>query len=125
VIVLDSSSILARVKDEPGADVVNAALAEAAISVVNVAEILTKVSDWGLDAAGYVQNLTALGLEFVDLNFGRAALVAHLRAPTRTFGLSLGDRACLALGIERRCPVMTADRNWAKLDIGIPIVLIR
>ena len=125
MIVLDSSAVLARVKDEPGADVVDAALAESAISVVNVAEILTKVSDWGLDSADYVKNLRALRLEFVDFNFGHAALAADLRAATRMFGLSPGDRACLALGIERKCPVMTADRNWAKLEIGIPIVLIR
>ena len=125
MIVLDSSAVLARVKDEPGADVVEMALSEAAISVVNVAEILTKVSDWGLDSADYVRNLRALRLEFVDFNFGHAALAADLRAATRMFGLSLGDRACLALGIERKCPIMTADRNWAKLDIGIPIVLIR
>ena len=125
MIVLDASALLATVKRERGAEAVEAVFAEAAISAVNVTEILTKVSDWGLDARAYVRNLAALPLEFVDFNFARAALAAHLRKSTRSFGLSLGDRACLALGIERQCPVMTADRNWTKLNIGVPIVLIR
>src|SRR5258708_10686597 len=101
------------------------ALSEAAISVVNVAEILTKVSGWGLDSAAYAKNMTALRLEFVDFNFGHAALAAHLRAATRAFALSLGARARLALGMERKAPVMPADRNWAKRYIRIPIMLIR
>lgn len=104
---------------------VEAALSDAAISAVNVTEILSKISDWGLDARAYEKNLAALPLEFVDFNFARAAFAAQLRNDTRPFGLSLGDRACLALGMERRCSVLTADRSWAKLDIGVPIVLIR
>ena len=113
------------VKKERGADVVEAAFGDASISVVNLTEVLSKVSDWGLDANAYIKNLATLQLEFVDFNFDRAALAASLRASTRSFGLSLGDRACLALAIERDCPAMTADRNWAKLDIGVPIQLIR
>jgi PIN domain nuclease of toxin-antitoxin system len=83
------------------------------------------VWDWNLDADMYVRNLAALPLEFVDFNFARAAQAGHLRASTRNLGLSLGDRACLALAIERDCPVLTADRMWTRLNIGIPITLIR
>ena len=125
MIVLDSSAFLAVLKQESGANMVEAALSDAAISAVNVTEILSKISDWGLDARAYEKNLAALPLEFVDFNFARAAFAAQLRNDTRPFGLSLGDRACLALGMERRCSVLTADRSWAKLDIGVPIVLIR
>jgi ribonuclease VapC len=125
LIVFDSSALLTVVKKERGADVVEAAFGDASISVVNLTEVLSKVSDWGLDANAYIKNLATLQLEFVDFNFDRAALAASLRAATRSFGLSLGDRACLALAIERDCPAMTADRNWAKLNIGAPIQLIR
>jgi ribonuclease VapC len=125
LIVLDSSALLTVVKKERGADIVEAAFGDASISVVNLTEVLSKVSDWGLDANAYIKNLATLQLEFVDFNFDRAALTASLRAATRSFGLSLGDRACLALAIERDCPAMTADRNWAKVNIGVPIQLIR
>jgi len=54
-----------------------------------------------------------------------AVITAKLRPLTKPLGLSLGDRTCLALAIDRECPVMTADRNWAKLNIGVPIQLIR
>jgi len=54
-----------------------------------------------------------------------ALIAARLRPLTRHLGLSLGDRICLALAIERQCPALTADRNWANLKIGIPIQLIR
>jgi PIN domain nuclease of toxin-antitoxin system len=125
VIVLDSSALLAILKQESGASIVEGALAEAAISTVNVSEILSKVSDWGLDATAYEKELISLSIEYVDFNFVRAALTAQLRKETRAYGLSLGDRACLALAVERKCAVLTADRNWAKLDLGIPIELIR
>jgi len=125
LIVLDSSALLTIVKKERGADIVEAAFGDAAISAVNVSEVLSKVWDWGLDANTYIGDLTRLRLEVVDFDFSRAALAASLRATTRSFGLSLGDRACLALAVERDCPAMTADRNWAKLNIGVPIQLIR
>jgi len=112
-------------KREPGADAVQAKLTEAAITAVNVAEILTKVSDWNLDANAYLKNLIALPMEFVDFGLALAVIAGRLRAATRGFGLSLGDRACLALAMERNCAVLTADRNWAKLNLGIPIQLIR
>jgi ribonuclease VapC len=125
LIVLDASALLTIVKKERGADIVEATFGDAAISVVNLTEVISKVWDWNLDADKYVRNLAALPLEFVDFNFARAAQAGHLRPSTRNLGLSLGDRACLALAIERDCPVLTADRTWAKLNIGIPIQLIR
>jgi PIN domain nuclease of toxin-antitoxin system len=125
VIVLDTSALLASLKRESGADAVDAVLDQAAISMVNVAEIMTKVADWGLDANAYAKNLAALPVEFVPFDFTLAVIAGRLRSPTRGLGLSLGDRACLALAIERNCPVLTADRNWNKLSLGIPIQLIR
>ncbi len=74
MIVFDSSALLTVVKKERGADIVEAAFGDASISVVNLTEVLSKVSDWGLDANAYVKNLATLQLEFVDFNFERAVL---------------------------------------------------
>ncbi len=54
-----------------------------------------------------------------------ASIAAGLESLTRPFGLSLGDRACLALGIRLSLPILTADQAWAKLDVGVKVELIR
>lgn len=125
LIVLDTSALVAFVKDEAGANMVKSALADCAMSSVNVSEFLTKASDRGQDIDSEIALLETLHIEFVDYTFARSIMAARLRHSTRALGLSLGDRACLALAIERQCPVMTADRAWGKLDLGVKIVVIR
>lgn len=104
---------------------VDSAFSECAMSSANVSEFLSKVSDWGQDIDRYIENLSTSGIEFVDFTFARSVMAARLRQRTRSLELSLGDRACLALAVERQCPVMTADRAWAKLDLGVKVVVIR
>ena len=123
--VLDASAILAHLKDEPGADAVKAHLPGAIISAVNVAEIGTKLVDHGISEHDMLAAIGELGLNVVAFDERAALAVAALRTRTRRLGLSLGDRACLALGVARGLPVLTADRNWAGLDLGIEIRLIR
>lgn len=67
----------------------------------------------------------ALDIEIAIVGPAQAAGAANLRLATRPLGLSLGDRFCLALGLERNLPVITADRAWAGLDLGVEIQLIR
>jgi PIN domain nuclease of toxin-antitoxin system len=71
------------------------------------------------------QRLAAAGVEMVPFQAEDAALAASLRPKTDPLGLSLGDRACLALALARGVPVLTADRQWGSLDLGIDIRLIR
>jgi PIN domain nuclease of toxin-antitoxin system len=129
--VLDASALLAYLQDEPGAEVVEAALAEGAvINAATYAEALTRLSDTGRDLPTVFRQLQEPGLigdflSVIALIEEDAITIARLRASTRAHGLSLGDRACLATGLRLGRPVITADRTWATLDIGVPVHLIR
>lgn len=126
--VLDASAVIAFLRGEPGADVVLQALdAQPTISAVNLAEVLSKLIDKGATAHVATQAVAALGLTVVDLDASTAHQVAWLRATTRHLGLSLGDRACLALGESLGAVVLTADRPWLALapELGLDIRSIR
>jgi ribonuclease VapC len=123
--ILDASAILAHLAGEPGAGAVTAHLPGAAVSAVNVAEVGAKLVDRGMSERDMRAAIGMLGLEIVVFNENAAYAAALLRDRTRKAGLSLGDRACLALGIARKLPVLTAERSWAGLDLGVEIRLIR
>lgn len=125
--VVDASSALVIIKDEPGADALHERLALDAhfISAVNVAEVLSRLSDLGLSDSDASIALAEVGLAVVPFSASQAARAAALRAPTRQFGLSLGGRACLALAIELNVPALTADRDWMRLDLPVAVVLTR
>jgi len=125
VIVLDASVVMAFLKQERGWEIVAPHLTSAALSTVNAAEVLSRYTEVGVDADFIHQQIEALECEIVPVTMAHAVITAKLRPLTKPLGLSLGDRTCLALAIDRECPVMTADRNWAKLNIGVPIQLIR
>ncbi len=122
--VLDSSAVLALIFNEPGAETVKAALPDALLSTVNLAEIITKLVDRGLPAEVARAAVEVLGAEIVDFDSNQAYLTSELRSATRAAGLSLGDRACLALAAKRNLPAMTADRAWGKLE-NFDVILIR
>lgn len=122
--VLDASAVLALLNQEPGADQVEALLADSSISAVNAAEVLTKLVDAGMPDEEALESLELLGLDIVDFDLQLAMQSASLRQPTKKKGLSLGDRCCLALGLRSGYEVVTAEREWAKLNL-CPIRLIR
>lgn len=125
--VLDSSAAIALIEHEPGAEFVRSALHEgnAFISTVNVTEVLTKLVQRGLSADDADYNLDSLNLIRIPFGDSTAIRAAALWATTRRFGLSLGDRACLAMALELGHRVLTADRAWEQLDLGVAIVLVR
>lgn len=127
--VLDASALLAYLNDEPGAPLVKAAIAETAfISAVNWAEVLSKIVDIGKDLDKFsseCRTLVGSGIEVVSFADYDAMLAARLRSATKGLGLSLGDRACLALAKKLHLPVLTADRSWKKLKIAVEIEAIR
>jgi PIN domain nuclease of toxin-antitoxin system len=126
VVVLDASALLAYLHDEPGSGVVQSALEDgAAISALNLAEVLSKLVDSGVTADDAWPHLEALPLWIVDLDASAAVEIARLRGQTRQVGLSTADRACLALGLRLGATVLTADRLWGGLDTGVSIQLIR
>ncbi len=105
----------------PAAARVEQVLEHACISTVNLAEVYTRLVKDGHDLAGIVARLDALPIEWVAFSDVHAAKAGELGRSTRQAGLSLGDRACLALAIERDLPVLTADRAWAGLALPIEI----
>jgi ribonuclease VapC len=125
--VLDASALLAYLRDEPGADLVADAIAGGAtISAVNFAEVLSHVADRGSDPIAVVQEMADRGLvggalAIEPFTTADAGEVARLRPATRDLGLSLGDRACLALARRLDAPALTADRAWAQAGVGVEL----
>ena len=127
--VLDASALLAYLGDEPGSDVVAETIAAGAtISTVNLAEVLGMLATRGADPAAVVTQLTARGLldgaiAVEPFTAADATEAARLRPLTRSAGLSLADRACLALAHRLAAEALTADRAW--LGVGVDDVRIR
>ena len=124
-VVLDSSAILARVLGERGQEIVEAVVDGASVSAVNLTEVVQRMIDLGADDVGVAETLLALTCQVLMFDEELALQAGLLRRTTRAKGLSLGDRACLALGKRLGLPVYTADRAWAELDLGVEVVLIR
>jgi PIN domain nuclease of toxin-antitoxin system len=119
--VLDASAVLALLHEEPGASEVAPWIGEGAISTVNAAEVVGKLIEAGMPDGAALDALDGLGLD--DPEMGAQAGI--LRGRTRALGLSLGDRACLATALVLDMPVVTADRNWGQLDVGLQVHLVR
>jgi PIN domain nuclease of toxin-antitoxin system len=123
--ILDSSALLALLWSEKGKDVVEAHLADARMSAVNMAEVYAKMSDRGVVGDEVRDLLADLPIIVVPFDREQAALTGDLRSETRTHGLSLGDRACLALASMTGLDAVTGDRTWSNLDLPIKVVAIR
>ena len=124
MIALDASALLAFLFRERGHERVGAVIETACLSAVNLSEVIGRFVRDGHDARTVVQRLTSTTIES-SLTTADAALAASLVLQTRALGLSLGDRACLALALARRIPAVTADRAWGRLHMGIDIQIVR
>ena len=124
-VVLDASDVIALLRHEGGADLVWESAPVAIVSAVSLAENAAWMSDEGMPDFEARLTLDDLELEVVPFDRETALVAGSLRSATRHKGLSLGDRACLALARQEGAPVLTADRTWAELDLGVEIRLIR
>ena len=123
--ILDASALLAFLHDEPGADRVQQALDGGMVSAVNWAEVVQKSLLRLANVSGMQEEFSEVGVAFEPFTSSQAEIAAHLWEKTRRQGLSLADRACLALAMERKAPVLTADRAWSELDLAVEIQLVR
>lgn len=123
--VLDASALLAFLLDELGQDKVDAVLDKAVISGVNWSEVLQQLIRQGASVVNCRRDLEALGLSILAFDAEAAEQAAQLWPECRAYELSLGDRACIALGVALQAPILTADRVWAIAYPNLPIQLIR
>lgn len=124
-IVVDASVVLAFLNREQGAYDALAFFSEALISVVNIAEIVQVGIRLGRDVDEDLDMLKLCGLEVVEADTKVARLAGELEATTRDQDISLADRFCIALGIERDLPLLTADRIWTELKLPVEVRQLR
>lgn len=123
--VLDASALVALLWNEPGAEAVEPLLGRAVISALNMSEVLQRYQAVNLGLAGKRESIEALGIDTEPFGVRDAEIAAGLWKPTRDAGLSLADRACLALASRLGLPAHTADTGWSGIDLGVEVVLIR
>ena len=123
--VLDSSAALAVVLGERGSDYVWDRLEGARMSAVNFAEVVTRLTALGASEEAsrlVIDNYTA---RVVPFDVDQAQVAGAMFALTRLQGLSLGDRACLALARSLGCVALTGDRAWTQVDVGVQVEQFR
>lgn len=125
VCVLDASALLAVLNQEAGADQVVPLLDGAAMSAVNWSETVQKAASRGVATKGLRSEVEALGVTIVPFDFRQAEEAATLWPRTASAGLSLGDRACLALAHRETVPAVTADRAWPTVSVDVNVHVIR
>ena len=125
--VLDASAILALILEEPGADRVELHVPGGMASAVNLGEVVAKLRDLGMVEASVDEIIADMQLDVRGHDLTAALAAGHLRPMTRSAGLSLADRACLALARALRLPALTADRSWLGVAdaVGVRVDLIR
>ena len=124
-VVLDASALLAYLKDEPGSEEVDRVLEESIMSSVNWSEVIQKAISAEINVNGMLDELQALGLKIEPFTIEDGELTGRLWTQTKQAGLSLGDRACLSLGLRSDVLVLTCDRLWSSLCISLDIRVIR
>ena len=126
-VVLDASALLALLRDEPGSAKVADAIAEARMSSVNYAEVVSHFIHAGMPADHIDAMLRPLPMVIVEADQGLATIAGRLRAVTAEAGLSLGDRFCLARARRDGLPALTADKQWRTVAdaAGVTVTLIR
>ena len=123
--VLDASALLCLLQEEPGAERVARALPAAVIGAVNYSEVVGKLAESGLDEPTVDRLTDALQLKVIAFDRTQARLAGALRLATRKLGLSLGDRACLALAAAEGATALTCERVWTKVDAPCKVETVR
>jgi PIN domain nuclease of toxin-antitoxin system len=126
-VILDASAVLAVILDEDGSNFVLPHVFGAHLAAVNLSETIAKLIEYKLTCEQAVQQVGRLELQIHDFDFDQAERAAVLKDRTKHFGLSLGDRACIALSQKLELAILTSDRRMAEAGatLGIDIQQIR
>jgi ribonuclease VapC len=124
-VVFDSSVVLAWLLHEPGAETLLELIPDAFLSSVNAAEVQSRLVRRGIEPKAAWESIIASVQELIPFDATLAEIAGTLVLQTKPFGLSLGDRACLALAKTMGVPAYTADRAWAELEVGVDVRLVR
>ncbi len=126
--ILDTSALIAAIQDEPGQAIVNALLVgRPLVCTVNLAELSSVLTRGGMAQQQTRTSIAAITVTWVAAGIDLAIRAGELVTLTKPFGLSLGDRFCLALAMRENLPVYTADRIWTRIaaPLGLTVILIR
>jgi ribonuclease VapC len=125
-VILDSSALLALIKNENGSEVVEPLLGKIVMSAINIAEVAGILVDLGMSHEECINSIEPFVDLIVPLDMQQSFEIAFLKKLTKDKGLSIGDRACIALGIQMGLPIYTADKIWQNLNLkDADIILIR
>ncbi|MDJ0755749.1 MAG: type II toxin-antitoxin system VapC family toxin [Ardenticatenaceae bacterium] len=125
MIVLDASAFLAFLFRESGYKKVSSHISESCLSTVNFSEVLGRFTRDGHATKVVAPKIMASAVRIIPFSIQEAMIAAELLPITKPLGFSLGDRACLALAINRKLPILTADQVWLNLSVGVDIISIR
>lgn len=123
--VVDASVLLAILGDEPGGELALDLSQGGDMSWLNAGEVYSKVVERGGRQADAFTLMRGLKINFHNLIETDASAIAEMLPLTRRAGLSFGDRACLALGLRLGKVVLTAERRWTTVDVGVQVQLLR
>lgn len=125
-VILDASALITLLSEEKGNETVASVLPKSVMSSVNIAEVAKFLMEkQGLNKEEVSNIIQSLIETIIPFDTQLALISADIVRDTKSLGLSLGDRACLALAISTGYTVYSSDRIWSKLDLGCKIVLIR
>lgn len=125
MIALDASAMLAFLFREPGHEIVAQHIGDSVMSTVNLSEVLARFVRDGHSAEVLLHKIQRTNIKIVPFSPHHALLAANISIATRSWSLSIADRACLALAVEQKIPVLSADRAWQDAQLAVDIILIR
>jgi PIN domain nuclease of toxin-antitoxin system len=123
--ILDASAVLALINKEVGWEKVYDVFSDSYFCSVNLSEVVAKLVDINLPEAEITKIIKHLNLKLISFNYSIALRAGLLKSITKTKGLSLGDRACIATAIVKKLPILTADKIWKEIPLPVEIILIR
>jgi len=124
-VVLDASALLALIKNEQGAEIVEELLGNIVMSSVNVSEVASILLDSKMSVTEAREAIEPFIDSIVPFDLEQSINCASLGKISKHLGLSLGDKACITLGIKLGVPIYTADKIWQEFkskEVNIKLI---